>query len=87
LRISVTQIAFENTAALRIPPHGSEGTGRNAHFAADADVMVDADAVQRFIAANCIFGTDCHAGSIFTLLATHGDINAYLFPFNNMNTG
>jgi len=83
----MAQIAFKNTAALRIPPHGTEGTGRDAHLAAGAKVMVYTDAVQFFVAANCIFGADCHAGRIFTLLTAHGYIKAYIFPFNNMNTG
>ena len=80
LRISVTQIAFEKSAALRIPPHGSEWTGRDAHLATDAELMLNADAIQLFIAANSIFRADCHAGRIFTLLTAHRGYKRLNFP-------
>jgi hypothetical protein len=48
--------------------------------------MIDADTVQFFVAVNCLFGADGHAGSILTVLAAHGDVHAGIIPFDHMNT-
>ena len=87
LRVSVTQVTFENTAALWIPSHGSEGTRRDTHLATNAKVMIDSDAVHLFVAINCIFRTDGHAGSISAVLAAHRHIESFVVPFDDMNTG
>ena len=83
----MTQIAFKDAAAFRIPPHGAEGTGRNTHFTADAQIMIDADAVQFLVAIYGIFRADGHAGGILTLLTAHGNINARVVPLNDVDPG
>jgi hypothetical protein len=83
----MTQIAFEHTAAFRIPLRRSKGAGSDAHPAADAQLMVNPDAFQFFVSGYGVFGADRHAGRIFALLAAHGNINPDIFPFDNLNTG
>jgi len=83
----MAQIAFKDTAALRIPSHCAKGTGGNTHPAPDTEIMVDPDAFQFFIAINGIFGAYGQAGSIFTLPATQRNIDADIFPFGNPNSG
>jgi hypothetical protein len=87
LRIAMTQIAFEHTAAFRIPLCRAKGAGSDAHPAADAQLVVNPDAFKFFIAVYGIFRTHCHAWRIITLLAAHGNINPDIFPFDNLNTG
>jgi hypothetical protein len=87
LRIAMTQVAFEYTAAFRIPLCRAEWAGSDAHLAADTELVVNPDAFQRFITVNGVFGANRHAGCIFTLLAGHGNINADIFPFDNLNAG
>ena len=87
LRISMAKITFEHTAALRIPLGRSEWTGRDAHFTADAQLVVNTDALQFFIAENSVFRSHRHAVGIFALLAAHGDIDPVSFPFDNLNAG
>ena len=85
LRVAVAQIAFENADTCTIPTHGAERTCCNAHFAADTQIMVDSDAFKGLFTIYGIFWADFQAGGIFTLLADHGYINAYMFPFDNLD--
>jgi hypothetical protein len=85
LRISIAQIAFEDAIPPGIPAHGTKRAGRNTHFTANAEVMVDCDTLKRVITVDGIFGADFQAGGIFTLLTGHRYINTDLFPFNNLN--
>jgi hypothetical protein len=87
LRVSMTQIAFKDTAAIRTPSHCAKGTGGDTHPAPDTEIMVDPDAFQFFIAINGIFGACGQAGSIFALPATQRYIDADIFPFDNSNSG
>jgi len=82
----MTQIAFENSTALRIPSHGTKGTGRDAHLATDTPIMIDANAIQFFVVENGFSRANRHAGRIFALLTAHGDIRAGGIPFDNVNT-
>ena len=65
--------------------HGTKRAGRNTHFAADAEVVVDGNALKRFITVDGIFRADFQTGSIFTLLAAHGNVNPDMFPFDNLD--
>jgi hypothetical protein len=87
LRVAIAQIAFENAAPPGIPSHGTKGAGRNTHFATDAEVFVDSDALKCIITVDGIFGADFQTGGIFALLAAHGYINPDIFPLYNLDSG
>jgi hypothetical protein len=87
LRIAAAQIAFENAAPPCVPSHGTKGAGCQTHFAADAEVMIDSDALKHVITVDGIFRADFQTGGIFTLLTAHGYANPDMIPFDNLDTG
>jgi hypothetical protein len=49
--------------------------------------MVDPDTVQLFVSVDGRFRADRHARGILTVLAAHGDVKAFVIPFDDMNAG
>jgi len=80
LRITVTDIALEDPPIGGIKIHGPEGTDTDAGTAADAGIIVNADATQFLIPRYRLDRTNIQTGCILTLLTGHGNINALGLP-------
>jgi len=83
LRITVTNIALENPPIGRIKIHGSEGTDADAGAAADAGIIVNGYATQFIILRDGFDRADIQTGRVLTLLACHGNINAFGLPLQH----
>jgi hypothetical protein len=87
LRISVAMVAFENLPARFVELHHTEGTGRNAHPAGDAETVVDQNAVEIFGPGDGLPGTYRHTGRIQAVLAVHGKMETLRLPLNHPDAG
>jgi hypothetical protein len=87
LRISAAKVAFERLPALFTELHDAEGAGGYAHLAADAEIVVDKDAVQLFVPVDGFPGAYRHAGWILALLAVHGKMETFLLALDHPDAG
>ena len=69
LRVTVTQVTFEDLPVYDIEVHGAERTHSNARSAADALVIVHYNPGQTLIPGDRFHRADIQAGSVLALLA------------------
>ncbi len=68
LRISITEITFEYLLVLGVITHSAERADRYAGTTANADIIIDFNVLNMFVAGNRLHRTCIHAWGIFTLL-------------------
>jgi len=85
--VTAAKVALEGLGTTFVKGHGAGRACRNTQLTSNAEILVDHDPVEFFILVNGFFGTYCHAGGIFTVLAGYWQKKITLPCFQDMDAG
>ena len=83
LGVTFAEVAFEDLFVDDVEAHGAEGTNRHAGTTTDANIVIDRHGTQLFIFGNGFDRANIHARRVLALLAGHGNVQTFMFPFHN----
>ena len=86
LGISIAEITFHSHSFLNIKGGMTERAGDDAGFASDAQILVDHHPVIEFrFSVACLCRADLNAIGLFTMVADHGKVDAYVLPLDHLD--
>ena len=86
LGISIAEITFHSHSFLNIKGGMTERAGDDAGLASDAQILVDHHPVIEFrFSVACLCRADLNAIGLFTMVADHGKVDAYVLPLDHLD--
>ncbi len=86
LGISIAEITFHSHSFLNIKGGMTERAGDDTGLASDAQILVDHHPVIEFrFSVACLCRADLNAIGLFTMVADHGKVDAYVLPLDHLD--